>query len=102
MPVSSITKTSRGQKHQYHVIMAFFGNLIMWVAAKILITRDHVESDARELTNREQVAKSSSSSQEAAIVTNRDMVRVRSNWQLQDAKARFSELVKRAREQGRS
>jgi prevent-host-death family protein len=24
----------------------------------------------------------------------------RSNWQLQDAKARFSELVKRAREQG--
>jgi prevent-host-death family protein len=26
--------------------------------------------------------------------------RARSNWQLQDAKARFSELVKRAREQG--
>jgi prevent-host-death family protein len=28
------------------------------------------------------------------------MARVRSHWQLQDAKARFSELVKRAREQG--
>ena len=26
--------------------------------------------------------------------------RARSNWQLQDAKARFSELVKKAREQG--
>ena len=33
-------------------------------------------------------------------MTNQDMDRVRSNWQLQDAKARFSELVKRAREQG--
>ena len=61
--------------------------------------RHPVESRAG-LINREQLTRSSSSSQEAAIVTNQDVVRVRSNWQLQDAKARFSELVKRAREQG--
>ena len=29
-----------------------------------------------------------------------DVVQARSNWPLQDAKARFSELVRRAREQG--
>ncbi len=34
------------------------------------------------------------------IVANRDTDQVRSNWPLQDAKARFSELVRRAREQG--
>jgi prevent-host-death family protein len=33
-------------------------------------------------------------------VANRNTVSSHSNWQLQDAKARFSELVKRAREQG--
>jgi len=33
-------------------------------------------------------------------VANRDTNSSHSNWQLQDAKARFSELVKRAREQG--
>jgi prevent-host-death family protein len=33
-------------------------------------------------------------------VANRDTNPAHSNWQLQDAKARFSELVKRAREQG--
>ena len=33
-------------------------------------------------------------------MANRDTDRARSYWQLQDAKARFSELVKYAREQG--
>ena len=33
-------------------------------------------------------------------MANRDANSSHSNWQLQDAKARFSELVKRAREQG--
>jgi prevent-host-death family protein len=33
-------------------------------------------------------------------VTNPDTNPSQSNWQLQEAKARFSELVKRAREQG--
>ena len=33
-------------------------------------------------------------------MANRDRASSHSNWQLQDAKARFSELVKRAREQG--
>jgi prevent-host-death family protein len=33
-------------------------------------------------------------------VANRDAGLSHSNWQLQNAKARFSELVKRAREQG--
>jgi prevent-host-death family protein len=33
-------------------------------------------------------------------LANRDRASSHSNWQLQDAKARFSELVKRAREQG--
>ena len=33
-------------------------------------------------------------------MANRDIDSSHSNWQLQDAKARFSELVKRAREQG--
>jgi len=33
-------------------------------------------------------------------VANRDIDSSHSTWQLQDAKARFSELVKRAREQG--
>jgi prevent-host-death family protein len=33
-------------------------------------------------------------------VANRNTDSSHSNWQLQDAKARFSELVKRAREQG--
>jgi prevent-host-death family protein len=70
------------------------------VCRQILTAAIPIESDARGLMNREQMTKSSSSSQEAAIVTNQEMVRLRSNWQLQDAKARFSELVKRAREQG--
>jgi len=35
-------------------------------------------------------------------VANQNAGEARSNWELQDAKARFSELVKRAREQGRS
>ena len=33
-------------------------------------------------------------------MTNREADQAISNWQLQDAKARFSELVKRARERG--
>ena len=33
-------------------------------------------------------------------MANRDTNPSQSNWQLQDAKARFSELVKRAREEG--
>lgn len=33
-------------------------------------------------------------------VANQDTDQARSNWQLQDAKARFSELVKKARKQG--
>ena len=33
-------------------------------------------------------------------MANQEIGQARSNWQLQDAKARFSELVKRAREQG--
>jgi prevent-host-death family protein len=33
-------------------------------------------------------------------MTNQDADQARSNWQLQDAKARFSEVVKRARDQG--
>jgi prevent-host-death family protein len=52
------------------------------------------------LTDRKQVATSSSSSQEAEIVANQETDQGPSNWQLQDAKARFSELVRRAREQG--
>jgi prevent-host-death family protein len=43
---------------------------------------------------------SSLSSQVSRVVANRDTNSSQSNWQLQDAKARFSELVKRAREQG--
>jgi prevent-host-death family protein len=33
-------------------------------------------------------------------MANQEIDQARSSWQLQDAKARFSELVKRAREQG--
>ena len=33
-------------------------------------------------------------------MTNQEAGRARLNWQLQDAKARFSEVVRRAREQG--
>ena len=33
-------------------------------------------------------------------MANQEIGQARSNWQLQDAKAQFSELVKRAREQG--
>jgi prevent-host-death family protein len=33
-------------------------------------------------------------------MANRDTTSAHGNWQLQDAKARFSELVKRAREEG--
>jgi len=41
-----------------------------------------------------------SSQNPEAAVTNREADQAISNWQLQDAKARFSELVKRARECG--
>jgi prevent-host-death family protein len=80
--------------------MAFSGILIMSVAANIrpVATR---RSGARGLNDRERVAKPSQSSHQMEDnVTNQDPDHARSNWQLQDAKARSSELVKKAREQG--
>ena len=46
------------------------------------------------------ITSSLSSQLSEGLVANRDRAPSHSNWQLQDAKARFSELVKRAREQG--